>query len=141
MRFFTGILSLALSAALVLLGCETKPSSIPDPNSKVSKAKEKIGDAVDATTEAAKAKRDEYVRAISKQLDELNVKVDELKSRVAKANDQAKEGLEKKLKEAEVKRVAASKKLDELKAAGADRWEKVKEGVGSALDDLKKVFQ
>lgn len=29
----------------------------------------------------------------------------------------------------------------ELKEAGADRWEKIKEGVGSALDDLKKVFE
>jgi TolA-binding protein len=133
---YTGILTMALSAALALLGCE-KPSSTPDPDSKISNAKKKIGDAV----EAAKAKRDEYVLAMSKQLDELNVKVDELKGRVAKANDQAKEGLAKKLKEAEVKRALAAKKLDELKAAGADRWEKVKEGVGSALDDLKKMFQ
>jgi TolA-binding protein len=137
---YIGILTMALSAALALLGCE-KPSSTPDPDSKISNAKKKIGDAVDATTEAAKAKRDEYVLAMSKQLDELNVKVDELKGRVAKANDQAKEGLAKKLKEAEVKRALAAKKLDELKAAGADRWEKVKEGVGSALDDLKKMFQ
>jgi len=38
-------------------------------------------------------------------------------------------------------RDAAAKKLDELKQAGADRWEKVKKGVGSALDDLKKVFE
>ena len=138
---YTWILTLALSAALVLLGCETKPSSTSDPKSKISNAKEKIGDAADATTEAAKAKRDEYVRAMSKQLDELNVKVDELKGRVAKANDQAKVGLEKRLKEAEVKRTLAAKRIDELKAAGADRWEKIKEGVGSALDDLKKMFQ
>jgi hypothetical protein len=36
---------------------------------------------------------------------------------------------------------AAAKKLDELKEAGAGRWEKVKESVGNALDDLKKVFE
>ena len=31
--------------------------------------------------------------------------------------------------------------LNKLKEAGADRWEKVKEGVGSAFDDLKKVLE
>lgn len=137
---FTGILSLALSAAPLLLGCGTNTSSTPATNSKVSNAKDKIRDAVDATTEAAKAKRDEYAREMSKRLDELNVKYEELKGRAAKAEGQAKKDLEKKLVEAKLKRDAAAKKLDELKEAGADRWEKVKEGVGSALDDLKKVF-
>lgn len=40
-----------------------------------------------------------------------------------------------------VKRDAAAKKLDELKDAGVNRWEKVKDGVGSAFNDLKKVFE
>ena len=34
----------------------------------------------------------------------------------------------------------AAKKLDELKEASHDRWEKVKDGVGNAFDDLKKAF-
>lgn len=136
----TGILSLALSAALLPLGCGTKTSSTPASDSKMADAKEKIGAAVDATLEAAKGKRDEYVREMSKRLDELDAKNEELKGRAAKAEGQAKKDLEKKLDEAKVKRDAAAKKLDELKEAGADRWEKVKEGVGSAFDDLKKVF-
>jgi len=138
---FPGILTLALSAALLPLGCETNTSSTPATNSTMSNAKEKIRDAVDATSEAAKAKRDEYAREMSKRLDELNVKYEALKARAAQAEGQAKKDLEKMLEEAKVKRDAAAKKLDELKEAGADRWEKVKEGVGSALDDLTKVFE
>jgi TolA-binding protein len=137
----TGILSLALLATLLPLGCGTNTSSTPATNSQMSNAKEKIRDAVDATTEAAKAKRDEYAREMSKRLDELNVKYEELKGRAAKADDQARKGLERMLEEAKVKRDAAAKKLDELKEAGADRWEKVKDGVGSAFDDLKQVFE
>jgi len=138
----TGILSLATSAALLLLlGCDTNPSSAPDPGSKISNATEKIRDAADATTEAARAKRDEYARAMSKRLDEFDVKCKELAGRITKAEGQARKDLEKKLEEAKVKRDAAAKKLDELKEAGADRWEKVKEGVGNALNDLKKVFE
>ncbi len=137
----TGILSLTLSAALLPLGCDSNTSSTPPTNSKMSNAKEKIEGAADATAEAAKAKRDEYAREMSKRLAEFDVKCKELEVRIIKADGQAKKDLEKKLEEAKVKREAAAKKLSELKEAGADRWEKVKEGVGSALDDLKKVFE
>ncbi len=137
----TGILSLALSAALLPLGCDSNTSSTPPTNSKMSNAKEKIEGAADATAEAAKAKRDEYAREMSKRLAEFDVKCKELEVRITKAEGQAKKDLEKKLKEAKVKREAAAKKLAEVKESGADRWEKVKEGVGSALDDLKKVFE
>jgi len=104
-------------------------------------AKEKIRDAAEATAEAARAKRDEYTREMHKRLEEFDVNCQQLEGRITKAEGQAKKDLEKKLEEAKVKRDAAAKKLDELKEAGADRWEKVKEGVGSALDDLKKVFE
>ncbi len=95
----------------------------------------------DMTAEGAKAKRDEYARDMHKQLDELDAKYEELKASAAKAEGPAKKNLEKKLEEAKVKRDAAAKKLDELKEAAPDRWEKVKDGVGNAFDDLKKVFK
>jgi len=125
---YIAILSLAVSAALLPLGCEPNGTG-------------KIKDAVDATVEAAKAKRDEYARDMSKQLDDLNAKYAALKDRADKATGAEKKDLEKKLEEAKVKRDAATQKLEELKQAGADRWEKVKDGVGSAFDDLKKVLE
>jgi hypothetical protein len=105
---------------------------------KVSVAKKA---AVDAKAEAAKAKRDEYVLQMQKQLDVLDVKYEALKSSAAKAEGQAKKDLEKVLAEAKVKRDAAAKKLDELKKADETRWEKIKDGVGSAFEDLKKAFK
>jgi hypothetical protein len=108
---------------------------------KVNDAKDKINDAEKSTVEAAKAKRDEYARAAQKRLDELTAKYEELKGRAAKAEGQVKKDLEKKAEEAKIKRDAAAKKLDELKEAGHDRWEKVKDGVENAFEDLKKVIE
>lgn len=71
----------------------------------------------------------------------MNVKYEELKDRAAQAEGQGKQDLEKKLEEAKVNRDVAAEKLDELEEAGADRWEKVKEGVGNAFDDLQKIFE
>jgi TolA-binding protein len=138
---YTGILSLTLSAALLLLGCGTDTSSTRPPDPKTANAKEKISDAEKATAEAARAKRDEYAREMHKRLDKFDAKCEELEARISKTEGQAKKDLEKKLEEAKVKRAAAAKKLGELKEAGADRWEKAKAGVGNALDDLEKVFE
>jgi len=90
---------------------------------------------------AAKAKRDEYVREMHKQMDELDAKYEGLKASAAKAEGEARKDLEKKVEEAKVKRDAAARKLDELKEAAPDRWEKIKDSVGNAFEDLKKMFK
>jgi hypothetical protein len=94
---YTGIFILAISVTLLVLGCT--PSS-PDSKAKMDDAKKKISDAAGATAEAAKAKRDDYVRDMNKRLSELDVKYDELKARAAKADEQGKKDLQKKLDQA-----------------------------------------
>jgi DNA anti-recombination protein RmuC len=137
----TGILVLALSAALLTLGCESKDKSSSGADSKVSIAKEKIGEAADATAAAAKAKRDEYARDMQKKFDELDAKYKALEKRAAEEKGDSKKDLDEKVKVAKAKRDEAAKKLDELKAASHDRWEKIKDNVENAFDDLKKVVE
>lgn len=108
---------------------------------KISVAKQEPNSAANTTGDAAKAKWDEYTSAMQKQLDEFKARYAELKERAAKAEGQAKTDLDTKLAEAKTKLDAAGIKLDEMKSASADRWEKVKEGVGNAFDDLKKIFE
>ena len=132
------IFSLVLSIALPGLGCGMNSSSTTPSDPKINDAREKISDAEKATAEAAEAKRDEYAREIHKRLDELDVKYEELKDRAAQAEGPAKQDLEQKLEEANVKRDAAAKKLTELDEASHDRWEKVKDSVENAFEDLKK---
>ncbi len=108
---------------------------------KITVAKQPSSEAADAAAEAAKAKRDEYALETRKLLDELDAKYEELVARAAKTEGEAKKDLETKLAQAKEKRDVAAKKLDELKEASADRWEKVKEGVENAFDDLKTMFE
>ena len=146
----TSLTVLILAMSLVSFGCDKgKPSPSGSPAStstgtaerKAAEAKEKITGAVDATVTAAQAKRDEYARDMQKRLDQMDAKYEELKDRAAKAEGDARKDLDKKLAEAKVKRDAAAAKLEEVKTASADRWEKIKGGVGDAFDDLKKAFE
>jgi len=105
---------------------------------KVTVAKQTAKE-IEAT--AARVKRDEYAREMHKQLDALDVQYEDLKDRAAKAEGQAKKDLDKQLAEAKAKRDTAAAKLDELKKADATRWEKIKDEVGSAFADLKKMFK
>jgi hypothetical protein len=64
-----------------------------------------------------------------------------LEQRAANAKDDSRKDLDEKVKVAKARRDAAARKLDELKEAGHDRWEKVKDGVENAFEDLKKVIE
>lgn len=108
---------------------------------KITVAKQPSSEAADAAAEADKAKRDEYALETRRLLDELDAKYEELVARAAETEGEAKKDLETKLAQAKEKRDVAARKLDELKEASADRWEKVKEGVENAIDDLKTMFE
>ena len=137
----TGVLSLALSAALLPLGCGPSASPTPAADSRRSDAPDQARDAEKAAAAAAWAKRDDYAREMQKTLDELDAKYRALEIRAAEARGDARKDLDEKDNVAKAWRDVAARKLDELKTAGHDRWEKVKEGVGSALDDQKKVVE
>jgi TolA-binding protein len=137
----TGILALGLSVALLLAGCGPSTSSTPARDSKGSDADAKVGEAEKAAAEAAKAKRDEFAREMQKKLDELDAKYKALEKRAAVAQCDARKDLDEKVKVAKARRDVAARKLDELKEASHDRWEKVKDGVENAYEDLKKVVE
>lgn len=108
---------------------------------KITVAKQSSSEASDAAVEAAEAKREEYALEARKQLDELDAKYEALAARVANTEGEAKEELEAKLAQAKEKRDVAAKKLEELTESSPDRWDKVKEGVENAFDDLKSMFE
>lgn len=139
MRRLPKPLSLVLTAALLSQGCSTGNSTNPL-GTKTSQTEAKIDEAGHATAAAAREKRDEYAREMHKGLHEMNVKLEDLEHRASKAEGEAKKDLEKKLAQGKVKRDQAAKKLEELKEAAPERWEKVKDSVENAFDDLKKMF-
>jgi membrane-bound lytic murein transglycosylase B len=135
---------LLLAGCLAAFGCEKKGPPTPvekTADRKAAEANVQNKQAVDASVAAAEAKRDEYAVAMRKRLDELDVKYAELQRRAEKSEGEMKTELDKQVAQARVKRDAAAVKLEELKTASAERWEKIKDGVGNAFDDLKTAFE
>ena len=85
--------------------------------------------------------RDEAVAAYKTKLDDVDKKIADLKDKASKATGDEKTKLEAKLKDATAKREAVGKKVDEMKATAADKWEGVKKDTDAALEDLKKFVE
>jgi hypothetical protein len=98
-------------------------------------------DAANSTVEAVKAKRDEFILATQKMLEDLDAKCVALKERAAKAEGDAKKDLDTKVGQINEKRDAAIKKFEELKSAGDEHWETIKDAVGNAFDEMKKILE
>ena len=83
----------------------------------------------------------EYQEKMEAQLKDLTAKLEELKGKAAKAGADAKAEMNKQLEALKPKLDAAQQKMKELRAAGGETWEKVKEGSEKAMADLKKTWE
>ncbi|MBA4019421.1 MAG: hypothetical protein C0483_19830 [Pirellula sp.] len=143
--YFKSCSAIALSLSLAALGCndaKTTSSATSSPaDREMADALEKTKIAAHASAVAFETRRAEYSVAMHQQLAALDLKIADMKFRATVAQGESKQKLNERLAAAQVKRDAAAVRLEEVKTASTDRWEKVQEGVGNALADLKKAFE
>jgi hypothetical protein len=110
-----------------------------------SESKDGTGKAGAASKEKDKAgvgsSHDEVIAAYQLRIGEFDKKIADLKDKSGKAAGDEKGKLEGKLKDATAKREVAEKKLGDLKAAAADKWDAAKKDVDAAVDDLRKAVE
>ena len=75
------------------------------------------------------------------QLKEWGARLEAWKNQAAKAGTEAQAEMNKQLEQLRPKLEAAQQKLKELKAASGEAAEKVKEGSGKAMAELKKTWE
>jgi uncharacterized coiled-coil DUF342 family protein len=83
------------------------------------------------------AKRDAYVEKMKRQLDELNAQADELEKKIQHAEKDVQAKLQEQLDGLRKKRDQVMNKLEEMKAAGEDLWEKLVGEVEYAWEAFK----
>lgn len=86
------------------------------------------------------AKRDEYVAKMKLQLDELNAKMDKLEARANEAKEEARARYKEEMSKLRQQSKLAKGKLDELKAAGEDRWDVMVAEMEKVRDAFKHSF-
>ena len=119
-------LFIALIATATLAGCNT-----------VSGMKEDSRQAIDYTYE----KKEEYQRALATQMQELDVKIDELKAKAGRASDAVKAEFARDMEALDRQKAVLAQKMEAVKSSSASAWNDVKAGANSAMDSVKQTYE
>jgi peptidoglycan hydrolase CwlO-like protein len=86
-------------------------------------------------------KTEDKVGKLEAQLKQWGARLDELVAKADRAGTAARIDNRKRIDDLKAKVHAAQAKLDEVKAAGSEKWETLKTGVESAWSELELAFK
>ncbi|MDT8439137.1 MAG: hypothetical protein RQ729_09035 [Wenzhouxiangellaceae bacterium] len=84
--------------------------------------------------------RNEFISALKDRLDQLDHEIEDLKSEAAKFEAGARKEYENRLHDLREKRRELDRKLDELRAAGDEKWQQFKDEAEHAWKALGNSF-
>ena len=94
-------------------------------------------EAVTATKDYTIQQKDAFQRKVQTELDEMKVRIRQLRGQVKHASAEARADLQKAIGELEKKKDLANKKVKAIHSATASSWEQVKLKAEAAMDDLR----
>ena len=97
-------------------------------------------EAVTATKDYTIQQKDAFQRQVQTELDEIHVRITQLREQVTHASADARADIQKAIVELEKKKDLANKKAEDIHSATASSWEQVKSKTVSAMDDLRESF-
>ena len=97
-------------------------------------------EAVTATKDYTIQQKDAFQRKVQTELDEMQVRITQLRGQVKHASAEARADIQKAIGELEKKKDLAQKKAEDIHSATASSWEQVKSKTAAAMDDLRDSF-
>ena len=97
-------------------------------------------EAVTATKDYTIQQKDAFQRKVQTELDEMQVRIKQLRGQVTHASAEARTDIQKAIVELEKKKDQANKKVEAIHSATASSWEQVKSKTEAAMDDLRDSF-
>ena len=97
-------------------------------------------EAVTATKDYTIQQKDAFQRKVQTELDEMHVRMTQLRGQVAHASAEAQRDIQNAFVELEKKKELAQKKAEDIHSATASSWEQVKSKTAAAMDDLRDAF-
>lgn len=92
-------------------------------------------------TSKAAHEKEEYEQSMKERLGKLGAQLDELKKKADAGTDRVEAKMKEQLAEAEKKRQAAVRKLEELGRVSKDSWEKFSAEAEKAAKDFEQAFE
>jgi len=119
-------LAVALIFAAALAGCNT-----------VAGMKQDTHQAADYTYE----KKEEYQRALSAQMRDLEAKTEELKAKAGRASDSVRAEFNRNMESLDRQKAVLNEKMEAVKSSTASGWNQVKSSTDSAMNSVKQAYE
>ena len=126
------LLVLMLGVMLAGSGCEKKEERILP---KVDSEKQ-----IEAG-EQSRIEREEFIRQAQKEIDDLGVKLDDIRKKAVEATGAVKNKLDQKIVALEQEQKNVEEKLANLKAEAGEKWKELKAGVTAATGKFRQSVQ
>ncbi len=97
-------------------------------------------EAVTATKDYTIQQKAVFQRKVQAELDEMQVRIAQLRGQVTHASVEAQADVQKAIRELEKKKELAQKKVEDIHSATSSSWEQVKSKTAAAMDDLRDSF-
>jgi len=94
-------------------------------------------EAVTVTKDYTIQQKDAFQREVQTELDEVQVRITQLRGQIKHASAEARADLQKAIRELEKKKDLANKKIEAIHSATASSWEQVKSKTAAAMNDLR----
>ena len=130
-----------LLAALVAACNKSAPDSDATVAQQFDKAKQDTAQAAQDFKNYTFAQKDEFVKKMQPELDELNTELAQLSAKIDRASDTVKAEAKPKLDALRAQVAALGVDLDQAKNATASTWDDVKAGAQKALDATTESFK
>ncbi len=92
---------------------------------------------VAATKDYTIHQKDAFQRKVQTELDEMQVRITQLRGQVKHASEEARADIQKAIEDLEKKKTLVHKKAEDIHSATASSWEQVKSKTSAAMDDLR----
>jgi uncharacterized coiled-coil DUF342 family protein len=126
----TRYMLIGMAAAAMLTGCNQTNNPTADTSTNV----------VDNVKAEVNQERDKFIAEMDKQRTDFDAKINELATKSADFQGDAKADADKTLASLRQQRDALNKEFDELKSSTGDAWDKTKAAFQSGWDDMEAAY-
>ena len=117
------------------------PSVAAEPSASAEKVVKEAQETIEATRQYTAQQREAFQRKAQEELVAIQEQILGLREKVAKASESTRGDLQKSLNELEKKKDGVREKLDALRGATDEKWHQVRDGMNTALNELKHSYR
>jgi uncharacterized coiled-coil DUF342 family protein len=112
-----------------------------EPTASAEKIVKEAQETIEATREYTAQQKEAFQRKAQEELAAIQAQILGLREKITKASESTRADLQKSLNELEKKKDGVKEKLDALRETTDEKWHQVREGMNTAMNELKHSYR